>query len=435
MNTPVRSPVLRQAVECRDLLTDASPKGLRVVCVSNDHANSYSHIYMESPVFTPDSNRFVFQKLEPDPPDVNMQRRWHEYWVCDIEDGFAIRRLTDEPNAIGPAVSPDGQWMYYFLNSLDPSARKGVSLRRVNLETGLRETVMVIDRPLPMPGGATVAPPSRLYSLASIREDGQAVATGAFFGDGKTHPGLWGVLVCDIPRASAHVAVAGVNYFNPHVQYARTTDPTRMRDLMVQQNFAADCDAMGKVTGVSPGCLVNIIRDDGTNFRRLPCGAGCEELCHGHQEWRGNRDSVLVGIDNAAGRPVIEATPVAADPDDATWPAQMPSASSHRNDVSRSHAAPQWGHTTTDLTGTRYAGDWRPRDTSADVTTLHIGTLADAPDTALITTYLLHPKSNFTNDQATHPHPCLSPDGRRLLFNTDFGGRPQVWMVDGFEYP
>ena len=431
MPNPTNTPLLRQASEVPDLLTPDSPSGLRVVRITSDPEHAHSHIYMESPVFTPDSKRFVFQRVQAVPPDENMQKRWRQYWLCDLDDGFSLRQLTDEPTAIAPAVSRDGRYLYYFISELDPHPRRGIELRRVDLDTFERETVMVLDQPL----SGTSAPPCRVYSLSTIRSDGAAICTGALISDGHA-PGEWAVLVCDIAKGSAEIVLAGPNYFNPHPQYPYTSDPEHLHDLLIQKNTGADTDPMGNLSNRRSGCTVEVIRDDGSHFRKIPYGSATE-MCHGHQEWRGAMPSALIGVnrtvsDGTVTRPVIEALPVPAAPDDDTPPALLPDAEQNRNDITRDLEGVAFGHTAIDPTGTKFIGDWRGVGEPPEATRLFIGTLPDAPNAALSVRYLLHPRSSYTSDQVVHPHPFLSPDGTRAFFNSDYGGLPQIWMVEGF---
>jgi len=426
--------ILHEAAECTEMTTDQSPRDLRIVRITSDNTFGHSHIYMEAPVFTPDGRRFIYQRIELDPARGVADRRWREYWLCDIEDNFALRQLTTDPYAIGPVVSPDGQFMYYFINSFEPEDQKPIQLRRVDLQTYADEEVMTIDKPMP----GTSALPSRLYVLSTIRADGKAVAAGAFVGDGKG-PGTWCVFSCDFDRSSAQVVIEGTSHYNPHMQYARTTDPTRMHDLLIQRNNGVKTHPDKRAADFVSGCTLDVIRDDGTNFRKVPCGGGIETV-HGHQEWRGDGSTILVGVDHRPAdrphsRPMIEATPLPADPSDPTPPIELPGAESARNEITRNYERPAFGHSAIDITGRLFVGDDRLSDGPAEDTRIFIGLLDGERDAALKLTYLLHPRTSYVADQATHPHPFLSPDGRRVFFNSDYHGAQHIYMAEGFEYP
>ena len=122
---------------------------MRVTQISADAERPHRHIYMEARVFTPDSRRFVFQRFL-DPADVDTRSSRREYLLCDIEDGYSFIQLTDEEGAIGPSVSPDGRYRYYFI---DRTVAGGGwwAIKRVDLDTFQRETLAKFDRPLRKP--------------------------------------------------------------------------------------------------------------------------------------------------------------------------------------------------------------------------------------------------------------------------------------------
>ena len=149
MESRLNTQVYRQCRERPDLLGEQSPEGMRVTQISADAERPHSHIYMEARVFTPDSRRFVFQRFL-DPADVDTRSSRREYLLCDIEDGYSFIQLTDEEGAIGPSVSPDGRYLYYFV---DRTVAGGGwwAIKRVDLDTFQRETLAKFDRPLRKP--------------------------------------------------------------------------------------------------------------------------------------------------------------------------------------------------------------------------------------------------------------------------------------------
>ena len=115
METTVDSKVHREAIERPDMTSERSPEGLRVIQITSDKNYTTSHIYMESHIFTPDSKRFVFQRFR-NPEETDPRKMLRDYMLCDIEDGFSIRQITDEDGVIAPSLSPDGRFMYYFID-------------------------------------------------------------------------------------------------------------------------------------------------------------------------------------------------------------------------------------------------------------------------------------------------------------------------------
>lgn len=92
---------------------ETHPESGATVTQLTSSALIHTHIYPESPVFTPDSRRFVYQRF------ASLDRP-REYWICDL--GAAdiatnqLRPLTtpeQEPSVHGPVVTPDGQWFVY----------------------------------------------------------------------------------------------------------------------------------------------------------------------------------------------------------------------------------------------------------------------------------------------------------------------------------
>jgi hypothetical protein len=430
MKLTPNQPVLREAVERPDLLDARSPHGLRLVQITTDPAVASGHIYMEAPVFTPDSRRFVYHRIWIDDPSADTRFWRRQFWLCDIDDGFALRQLTDDLDATAPAVTADGRWLYYAITCHDVASRRGIRLMRCELDSGRNEVVMVLDKPL----SGCHAPPSKVYPLGTVRSDGGAYACGVFIGDG-VHPGRWALMVIDLIRHQASIAIESDHLINPHPQYSRSRDPEHFRDLLVQENLLVRSNARGERVHVGSGCLLYVIRDDGTNLRVIPTGDE-HELNHGHQEWRGERTSVIVGVDHRHPgtphtRPCIEATPVAVADRRDRAPRRMPAAQRHRNDITRNLSGVAFGHTAFDLSGNHFVGDWRLATEPGPSADLYLGHLGDEPDAALRVRYLLKPRSSYGRCQSTHPHPFLSPDGRRAFFNSDLEQpHPQIWMID-----
>ncbi len=98
-----------------DLLDENSAPGVEVIQLTSEENVPGSHVYMESQIFTPDSKRFILHRSAhshgSDPCDPQ-----HQYLVCDIEDDCRCTPITDELGATAPSVSPDGRFLYYFVD-------------------------------------------------------------------------------------------------------------------------------------------------------------------------------------------------------------------------------------------------------------------------------------------------------------------------------
>ena len=166
-----------QAVKSRpDLLSPQSPDGIEVFQMTSDNSLPSCHVYMEAQIVTPDSKRLlVHYCAHPHGPLKSHPK--HAYLVCDLDDG-ELYPITDHPAATSPSLSPDGKQVYYFVDETRLGGGS-LTLRCVNLDGTERQTVMVIDKPLP--GGFR---PSRIYPLSTISSDGKRLALPAFLGNG-----------------------------------------------------------------------------------------------------------------------------------------------------------------------------------------------------------------------------------------------------------
>ena len=166
---------------------------------------------MEAQIFTPDSKRFVLHRSahshgsdQSDPE--------HRYLLCDLENAGALSPLTDETGATAPSVSPDGTWMYYFVNETGVNAGR-LTLKRVRLDGTARETLTVIDAPLPGTGGI----PSHIYPLSTISSTAGVGPCRPFSATGNR--GAPFGLIFDLEQAAVSVVLTGPTT-NMHPQYA-----------------------------------------------------------------------------------------------------------------------------------------------------------------------------------------------------------------------
>ncbi|MGD9498387.1 MAG: TolB family protein, partial [Armatimonadota bacterium] len=384
----------------QDLLDERSPEGIEVIQLTDDPEVPSSHIYMEAQIFTPDSRRFVLHRSahahgsDKDDPQ-------HRYLLCDIEDGCSLSPLTDELGATGPSVSPDGRWLYYFVNRTEIGGGT-LTLRRVGLDGSDRETVCVLDGPLP----GTDLRPSRIYPLSTISSDGQRVAISAFLGDGATEGAPFGLMVFDVAAGSVELIIHGPTWCNMHPQYCRSTDADASHDILIQENHDNIADAQGVISRLTGGlgADIHVIRDDGSNLRTMPWGRDGNEFCQGHQCWRGRSEWGITstGTRQPAEAQLIEglAAPFAGHVGIAT-PGGV------RNDLSRSCPDPHFYHFATDIAGTRLVSDAGPLNLGASV---QVGELGEPGRDALRDMrYLLNPRC--TCEKGVHIHPFLSPDG------------------------
>lgn len=401
---PVSLKVVRESRERKDFPDKNSPKGLQVVQITtNPNAGSHN-VYMESQIFTPDSKRFIFI-------------RQGNFWLCDIEDNFSLVQVTDEQRVKGPAVSPDGKWMYYLVDKT-VSAEGVLKLKRLSLENFTRETLLVLDGPIP----GTNYKPTRIYSLSSISSDGKRLCTSAFLGDGKTKNAPFGLLVFNLESPSVKLVFEGRHFNNTHPQYNHSTDPVLSHDILIQHNHDSIIDAGGESSGRpadSKGTCLHVIRDDGTNWRDIPIGRDGIQYNSGHQQWRGKTGTVLSSVHHGKmteqkGRPLLQGWPIATDETTSHKGSNIPGGK--YVDVTRNLERPDFLHFSLDISGTYVVFDsYRTDEQTGEMDIiLSIGTLSREEKPVCKIQYLLNSRTSGRG-QPAHTHPFFSPDSRMMF--------------------
>ncbi len=404
-----------------DLLDKTTPAGVEVIQITTDPELGGSHIYMEAQIFTADSRHFVLQCSGHAHGSDRKDPR-HRFLRCDIDDGFSLHPLTDEPGAVGPSVSPDGKHLYYFV---EETKRQGgrIHLKRVGLDGTGRETLIVLDAPLP----GTPFRPRRLYPLSTISSDGRRLATSAFLGDGKINPPPFGLLVFDLDRPAVRLVIHGDTWSNMHPQFCRARDAGLARDILIQENHGSQTDANGerqkKVGG--DGADIHVIRDDGTNLRDMPWGRDGHEFCQGHQCWRGRTGWAITStvVPQAATAELIESLPVPH-----VGHVGLKAPGGVRNKISRGFPNPRFYHFATDAEGTRLVSDHDPFGPEARICTARLG----KPGVDALSEFVCLARPRPSGRKTAHMHPFLSPDGRMAFFNSDESGTLQAYAVRGF---
>ena len=411
-----------------DLLDKRSPEGIEVFQLTDDPALPSCHIYMEAQIFTPDSRYFVLHRsAHAHGSDKDDPR--HVYQLCDVETG-ALAPLTVETGATGPSLSPDGKYLYYFVNETKVNDGR-LTLKRVRLDGTERETIVVVDAPLT--DRSALAPvmhkarfrPSRIYPLSTISSDGERIIISGFLGDGRHAHAPWGMMVFDIPRVTVALTHYGPSWQNLHPQYCRSLDAEASHDVLIQENHENFIDAQG-IEHISHGGLgadIHVLRDDGTNFRNMPWGRDGNEFCQGHQCWIG-RSTRAVTSTMTVQPPEWQLIAGRAVP--GVWHVGRHTPGGERTDLTRDFPNPQFWHFATDIAGKRFIADGG----QAEGGCLYYAHIPDDEDRPLYNfTYLLTPRTSF--DGPAHMHPFISPDGATGFFNSDESGTLQAYMIRG----
>jgi len=401
-----------------DLVDEKSPNRIEVIQLTTETDVPSSHLYMEAQVFTMDSKRLVLHRSATAHGGAQHDPK-HQYLRCDLEDGCSLHPLTQEVGVTGASVSPDGKHVYYFVNQTKVGGGRLI-LKRVNLDGSDRQTIVVVDSPLP----GTKSRPSHIYPLSTISSDGKRLAISAFLGDGKMAGAPFGLMVFDLLRATVSLVIQGPTWCNMHPQYSRSTDPDELHDVLIQENHGNVADASGSVTRLTggEGADIHVVRDDGSNFRNLPWGRDGNEFCQGHQCWRGRTAWAVTSTSTRKPREdqLIEGS---AAPPAGHVGIKTPGGS--RNDLSRDFPNPHFYHFATDLSGKRLISDAAPLDRGGRVFLAEFG----EPGKAALKDfkYLLNPRSSGKKE--AHVHPFLSPDGTLGFFNSDESGLLQAYMI------
>jgi len=404
-----------------DLLDEKSPPGIEVVQLTTETNVPASHIYMEAQIFAPDSKRFVLHRSAT-AHGSSQNDPQHQYLLCDLEDDCSLHPLTDELGATGPSISPDGKYLYYFVNETKVGGGR-LTLRRVRLDGTDRQTVMVVDSPLP----GTKYRPSRIYPLSTISSDGQRVAISGFLGDGKMENAPFGMMVFDVPKAKVDLIIEGPSWCNMHPQYCRSLEPDASHDVLIQENHDNVCDPQGQIKRLvgGQGADIHVIRDDGSNFRNMPWGRDGNEACQGHQCWRGR---TTWAITSTGTRKPPEAQLIEGRAAPHAGHVGIKTPGGVRNDLSRQFPNPHFYHFATDIQGNRLISD---ADSATPGGRIFVAELGQPGKEPAKFAYLLNPKSSRV--KTAHIHPFLSPDGKAGFFNSDESGILQAYMIRGLD--
>ncbi|MCM8768066.1 MAG: hypothetical protein NC911_00025 [Candidatus Omnitrophica bacterium] len=407
----------------QDFLDRESPRGVEVYQLTQGELPC-SHVYMEAQIFTPDASRLIIHQAAT----AHGGRRdnpAHQYLLCDLTAGGQLIPLTEEPGAWAPSVSPDGQWMYYFVDTTEPGQGR-IELKRVKLDGSWRESILVLDSLIP----GTRRKASRLYPLSTISSDGQRLAISAFLGDGRRPSPPFGLLVFDLTKATVNLVLEGPSWCNMHSQYCRSLDPREAHDILIQENHGCVVSHEGKVEQLvgEPGADIHVIRDDGSNFRTMPWGRDGIEHCQGHQCWRGRSTWAITSTTTywpkEFGREkenqLIEGK---ARPDVGHLGLKTPGAC--RNELSRLISQPGFWHFATDISGQYFISDIYQAGKPPAIAIAKLGT--PGVDPLLDYTYVCSTKTSYIKE--SHPHPFLSPDGKLGFFNSDETGLLQAYLI------
>lgn len=343
--------------------------GAQVIQLSSA-AYVHTHIYPESPVFTPDSRRFIYRRFQGlDGPA--------QVWACDLAD-LSLAPLTDPGTLSSPSVTPDGTSMVYVA----VRGEREFEVRRVSLETGEDESI------------ALVAGHRKPYPLSTISPDSRLFVAGVW-----AKSGLWGLLRVDLRTGVHRVIHEAHDIFNPHMQF----EPGEGRDILVQHNRGGKLDEQGVIVDLvgEEGATFYLVDRDGSNKRTLSIGKPHSAPAQGHQCWIGATKRILSTLGTTEEEAEKIGNLVTIGEGDA-----------RPTIIARGHS---FGHPNASRDGRFWVSDVTP---SGDI---YVGSIRTGR-----MRLLCRSGSSFGSPQYTHPHPCFSPDAKTVLFNSDRTGLGQI---------
>jgi len=403
-----------------------SPDGIHVYQLTDD-PQSAGLVYPDQPSFLADGRRLLVN-TSTGPV------------ICDPDDGGTQRPIFSDEERRHLALTFDGQYAYYPQQSKDEGS---LTISRIDLDSLRVEDVFHAEGLLP---GTSIR--ADRFGISTVSSDHYRVACGLWLGDGNTPDAPYGIVVLDLENGETRIVAEDRDFCNPHLQYCRSTDPVATHDLLVQMNHGVHTDAEGKLLvalGPPPekGTDIHAVRDDGTNWRDLPFGRDGHESCIGHQIWRGfgtsavtvtlqNEDTSYGWADGSA-QEVVAGWPMATDKNAPHIGLLNPGA--RRMVLTEGFVKPRFCHLADDASGLKFVFDTFPiYDGRYAGMHVYIGSAPDE-ETPFTFRYILNSGVTFTGNKGhMHAHPIISPDGRRLFFNSDITGKPQAYMVTDFTF-
>jgi hypothetical protein len=331
---------------------------------------SKSNIYCEIPYCSADSRYFVFTRSNP-----GRDRNRTEYVVCEL--GTWEMHVAGRGTG-GVAITHRGT--FYFLRY---GGEEAMELVKLNLATGESEVVCALKEAVRPRSLGTVSPDGRLYAYGITTDD-------------KFRE--FGIELVDLKTGTREVIDRDPYILNPHPQF----EPSEGKQIMVQHNRGGKIDEDGKrirLVGEEGGTLYLLNVADGKRTT-LQVGTPYTTRITGHESWIGNTKEMLLSV-SASGDYVAERGNLLGVR--AGEPARVVS-SGHR-----------YAHVGTSVCGRFFCCD---DGATGDVV---IGSIKTGKNDVVC-----HSESSFGRAQNTHPHPYLTPDLKRVVFNSDRSGEPQI---------
>jgi len=339
-------------------------------------ANAFSNnIYCEQPYASADGRRIAVIRTD------GAHSQTCKLLIIDLEKEIEI--------PVEPKISIDGisccawgNWLYYIFNK----GNEGV-LARVSYKYIAKEIVFFLkDCPMPVSVGS-VSPDYRYYINAVYQP-------------------RFSVLRIDLTAKKWEIIHQHPEILNPHTQF----NPVTGKDMLIQHNRGSIMDEKGNTTRLlgPEGCTLYLLDKDGKNKRELPVGPPHTASCTGHECFIADTGRILFSI--------------VPDPN---FPGNLLSVAPGDKKPSVVTESPHFlNHVSASKCGNYFVADTLSEDRSKFL--IVMGSIKTGRHRVLCDT-----GTSVSVDFAdwSHVHPYLTADNKRVIFNSDRTGVPQVYAA------
>ncbi|MBI2191277.1 MAG: hypothetical protein HYU36_04765 [Planctomycetes bacterium] len=428
----------RQALAAQELLSTITQPGLEVFQVTTNPAFGCNVFYNYQEAFEPTS-RFVIFNGEGQ----GLKR----VILCDLQDGFELAPLNDEPKYEAACFSPDGRFVYYSV--LGESV---LAIRRRSIADRSLDTVFVLDRSRPEFGGRKIT----WGRWIAFSHDGRRFLTTANI-EGKDKYYSVAVFTFDMQRMAFHTSFeTGPRNWNNKNQYAPCLGPQGEYLIGVCDCYSqAYFDEKGhwQCETLEVGGAELLVDEAGTVRYAYPVGRDRPRQNVSHNSWFGRSVAKVFHVDAFDLAPhwrgaMMLADPVAVTPE--TQGLGRNILGGKQLDLTRHITRPDVWHLCIDTAGRHMVCDTHALGYDGHGVNYGVSRYIyactvreDAQGPYVVPKYILHPHSTWT-PYWCEALPCFTPDRQWILFNSDYNGVrgysgprhvPQVFAVRNFEFP
>jgi len=436
----------RESLPAPELLSTVTQPGLEVFQITTNPEAGTNLFYNYNQTLHP-SSRFVLLN--------RTGRNGSQLLMCDLQDGFTLQPVTSEEDSVsrgfhaGACFSPDGRFIWYSAVSNDRFL-----LRRRPLEGGPVETVFDLPVSRPEFGGRKIFD-SRWTSFS---HDGARMKSVVCIEGASKYYSI-AILTFDLKRIEHRTSIElGPRAWNNKSQYAPCPGPRGEYLISAEDCYSMAyfdetgrwrCDVLPEAEKGN-GARFLIDDEEGKVRYAYPVGRDRPRQNVSHSAWFGLSLAKVFHCDAFDTAPhwrgaIQLAEPVPADETTYHLGRHIPGGKFieltrriRRPDVYHLFVSPDARKMVCDTVALGYG------DENAPTRYLYGGTIKnDSEGPYLEPKYILTPYSSWS-PYGCECLPCMTPDGKWILFNSDYPGvngyrgrrhTPQVFAVRGFEFP